>query len=40
MPMRSHWIESARLPVFPKLSEDLNVDVVVIGGGITGITAA
>jgi glycine/D-amino acid oxidase-like deaminating enzyme/nitrite reductase/ring-hydroxylating ferredoxin subunit len=36
---RSYWNETA-LPRFPKLDRDLDVDVVVIGGGITGITAA
>lgn len=40
MPLKSHWIASAKLPRFPKLSQEINVDVVVIGGGITGITAA
>ena len=25
---------------FPSLEEDLNVDVVIVGGGITGITSA
>src|SRR5207249_3344477 len=28
------------LPRFPSLSNDLEVDVVIIGGGLTGITAA
>ena len=36
----SYWIESASLPRFPKLGRSLDVDVVVVGGGITGITAA
>ena len=40
MAMQSYWIDSAQLPRFPKLSEDLQVDVVIVGGGITGITAA
>jgi glycine/D-amino acid oxidase-like deaminating enzyme/nitrite reductase/ring-hydroxylating ferredoxin subunit len=40
MPLKSHWIEKARLPRFPKLGDDLTVDVAVIGGGMTGITAA
>ena len=35
-----YWIDSAALPRFPALGGDLEVDVVVIGGGITGITAA
>src|SRR5688500_6759215 len=36
----SYWIHSAPLPRLPKLELDLQVDVVVIGGGIVGITAA
>ena len=36
----SYWIASAALPTFPALNEDLEVDVVVVGGGITGLTAA
>src|SRR5438094_531419 len=40
MDTSSYWIDSASLPRFPKVEEDLKVDVVVIGGGITGITAA
>jgi len=36
----SYWIKSAALPQFAPLSSDLQVDVVVIGGGLTGITAA
>jgi glycine/D-amino acid oxidase-like deaminating enzyme/nitrite reductase/ring-hydroxylating ferredoxin subunit len=33
------WIESS-LPTFPKVARDQRVDVVVVGGGITGLTAA
>src|SRR5687768_2928484 len=36
----SYWIDSAPLPRFPKLDRNVDVDVVVIGGGITGITTA
>ncbi len=36
----SLWIDSAPLPAWPALDRDPKVDVVVIGGGITGITAA
>jgi glycine/D-amino acid oxidase-like deaminating enzyme/nitrite reductase/ring-hydroxylating ferredoxin subunit len=37
---KSYWIDSAPLPRFPSLERDVSVDVAVIGGGITGITAA
>src|ERR1041384_7383139 len=40
MTTQSYWIGSAKLPRFPKLGKDNKVDVAVIGGGITGITAA
>jgi glycine/D-amino acid oxidase-like deaminating enzyme/nitrite reductase/ring-hydroxylating ferredoxin subunit len=36
----SYWIESASLPRFPKLERDGHAEVVVVGGGITGLTAA
>lgn len=35
-----YWIDSASLPRFPKPDGEIHVDVVVVGGGITGITAA
>ena len=35
-----YWIGTQALPRFDPLDRDLNVDVVVVGGGITGITAA
>jgi glycine/D-amino acid oxidase-like deaminating enzyme/nitrite reductase/ring-hydroxylating ferredoxin subunit len=35
-----YWQDTAETPQYPSLQEDLTVDVVVIGGGITGITAA
>jgi monoamine oxidase len=35
----SLWLTST-LPKFPRLTRNLTVDVVVVGGGITGITAA
>ena len=34
------WIDSASFPTYPKLERDEAVDVVVVGGGITGLTAA
>lgn len=36
----SYWIDSAPLPRFKKLGRNCEVDAIVIGGGITGITAA
>jgi glycine/D-amino acid oxidase-like deaminating enzyme/nitrite reductase/ring-hydroxylating ferredoxin subunit len=36
----SYWQTSAKLPEFPSLTNDLEVDVVIIGAGLTGITAA
>jgi glycine/D-amino acid oxidase-like deaminating enzyme/nitrite reductase/ring-hydroxylating ferredoxin subunit len=35
-----YWIDSAPLPRFPKLDRDDHVDVCIVGGGITGLTAA
>lgn len=35
-----YWRDSVDLPRFPKLTENLTVDVAIVGGGITGITAA
>src|SRR5690606_37185164 len=36
----SCWAATAQLPAFPPLDRSLDVDVVVIGGGVTGITTA
>jgi glycine/D-amino acid oxidase-like deaminating enzyme len=36
----SCWTATAQLPVFGPLDRSLDVDVVIIGGGVTGITAA
>lgn len=36
----SYWQSTARLPEFPTLASDLSVDVVIVGAGVTGITAA
>ncbi|WP_110928242.1 FAD-dependent oxidoreductase [Bacillus massiliglaciei] len=35
-----YWRESTQLPTFPKLDHDIDTDVVIVGGGITGITSA
>jgi glycine/D-amino acid oxidase-like deaminating enzyme/nitrite reductase/ring-hydroxylating ferredoxin subunit len=37
---RSFWMEGAALPTYPVLSDDTSADVAVVGGGITGLTAA
>ncbi|HMF81281.1 MAG TPA: FAD-dependent oxidoreductase [Candidatus Acidoferrum sp.] len=34
------WIDSAPIQKFPKLQRNINVDVVVVGAGVTGITTA
>lgn len=36
----SYWKNAKNLPKFPKLEQDLEVDVAIVGGGITGITSA
>src|SRR2546428_12364640 len=35
-----YWSDSASMPRFPKLDRDEQVDVVIVGGGISGLTAA
>lgn len=37
---KSYWRDSVELPQFNPLTEDIQVDVVIVGGGITGLTAA
>jgi glycine/D-amino acid oxidase-like deaminating enzyme/nitrite reductase/ring-hydroxylating ferredoxin subunit len=36
----SYWIESSAATAYPSLSEDVDVDVAVVGGGIAGICTA
>lgn len=36
----SYWIKSTDIPSYPQLEQDLKVDVVIVGGGITGVTTA
>lgn len=36
----SIWVDSVELPKFKKLKNDLHTDIVVIGGGITGLLTA
>jgi glycine/D-amino acid oxidase-like deaminating enzyme/nitrite reductase/ring-hydroxylating ferredoxin subunit len=38
--MESYWTATARLPRFKSIPRNLKVDAVIIGGGLTGITAA
>ena len=35
-----YWSDTASLPVFPKLQRDHRVEVLIVGGGLTGLTAA
>lgn len=39
METTSYWIDTLTRPTFPRIQSDLMVDVVVVGGGITGITS-
>ncbi|MCE9606123.1 MAG: FAD-dependent oxidoreductase [Planctomycetia bacterium] len=36
----SFWAEDRKLPKFSEMSEDVTIDVAIVGGGITGITTA
>jgi glycine/D-amino acid oxidase-like deaminating enzyme/nitrite reductase/ring-hydroxylating ferredoxin subunit len=40
MQTNSYWRDTAKGPAFSKLQKDLRVEVLVVGGGITGLTAA
>jgi glycine/D-amino acid oxidase-like deaminating enzyme/nitrite reductase/ring-hydroxylating ferredoxin subunit len=35
-----YWADSASFPTFSKIDQDMNVDVVIVGGGITGLSTA
>ncbi|HLR08074.1 MAG TPA: FAD-dependent oxidoreductase [Bacillota bacterium] len=37
---KSYWRDSVNLPSFPRLNASIKTDVGIVGGGITGITAA
>src|SRR5882762_784629 len=34
------WIDNTPIPTFPKLQRNISADVLVVGGGVTGITVA
>ncbi|AFH63737.1 FAD-dependent oxidoreductase [Paenibacillus caseinilyticus] len=36
----SYWLDSADVPQYPKLTQDLHADVVIAGAGITGMLTA
>lgn len=36
----SYWRDSTAIPVYPKLTTDVEVDAVIVGGGIAGLTCA
>lgn len=38
--MNSFWIDSINFPKFSNLNKDINCDVCIVGGGITGISLA
>lgn len=40
MKNKSYWQETVSLPSFPALENDLDVDIAIIGGGISGIMTA
>src|ERR1043166_7575407 len=40
MDTTSYWMTSQELPTFPSIHDSIDVDVAVVGGGLTGITAA
>ena len=35
-----YWTDSASISTFPKIDRDVRVETIVVGGGITGLTAA
>ncbi|MER5929107.1 FAD-dependent oxidoreductase [Streptomyces sp. NPDC002054] len=36
----SHWLATAHRPQYPRLDQDLDVDIAVIGGGVAGLATA
>jgi heterodisulfide reductase subunit A-like polyferredoxin len=39
MKKEPYWLDSAKSKSFPALNRNVSVDVLVIGAGVTGITA-
>ena len=39
-PTTPYWADSASFPVFGKIERNAHADVVIVGGGLTGLTAA
>ncbi|MBW3594810.1 MAG: FAD-dependent oxidoreductase [Actinobacteria bacterium] len=39
-PNFAYWVDSVDLPQFPRLDEDIQTDVCVVGAGIVGVTTA
>ncbi len=37
---QSYWLQTTTIPSFPSLTQPIETDVAIIGGGITGITTA
>ena len=37
---KSYWTDTESIPGYPALDRDLDVDAVVVGAGLTGLTAA
>jgi glycine/D-amino acid oxidase-like deaminating enzyme/nitrite reductase/ring-hydroxylating ferredoxin subunit len=37
---QSFWTESVEMPTFSKLTQDIQTDILIIGGGIAGLTTA
>ena len=37
---KPYWTDSASMPRFPRLDQDVRCDVLVVGGGIAGLTSA
>ena len=37
---KSYWVESTNKTNYPRISENMNTDVLIIGGGITGIATS